>query len=117
VFVTEIESLIKHPPADEHPDSVFTTNKKPDAFMNTSYLEACCEIIEKHMEYPSDELLLHLVKIQMLSQSISMNFSFRGTGLQMDLPVGMIVRSFQQQIESYKTMLPQHLQGDGMYQE
>lgn len=61
------------------------------------------------MEYPTDELLVNLVRIQRLAQSISLSFSFRGSGLQVDLPVSIIVKSFQQQLESFKTLLPEHL--------
>ena len=86
---------------------VFTTNKKPDAFMNTSYLEACCRVIEGRMEVSTDELLIYLVKIQQLAQSISMTLAFRNnSSLQVDLPLTIIIKSFQQQLESFRGSLP-----------
>ncbi|KAH6610693.1 hypothetical protein Trco_000713 [Trichoderma cornu-damae] len=58
---------------------VFNTNKKADAFMNTSQLEAFCNLLTSPGEYPSDLYLAKLVGIQMLSQSISMAMTpFRG---------------------------------------
>lgn len=86
---------------------VFTTNKKPDAFMNTSYLEACCRVIGEKMECSTDEFLIYLVKIQQLAQSISMTLAFRNnSSLQVDLPVTIIIKSFQQQLESFKNSVP-----------
>lgn len=89
---------------------VFTTNKKPDAFMNTSYLEACCRVIGSKMECATDELLIYLVKIQQLAQSISMTLAFRNnSSLQVDLPVTIIIKSFQQQLEAFKNSVPMSL--------
>ncbi|KAJ0107627.1 hypothetical protein J7T55_007818 [Diaporthe amygdali] len=81
---------------------IFTTNKKPDAFMNTSYLESCCRVIEEKMEYPTDELIAYLIRTQQLSQSISMTLAFRNTSL----PLSMIIKSFREQIGQLRASIP-----------
>ncbi|KAF6830530.1 tRNA processing endoribonuclease [Colletotrichum plurivorum] len=88
---------------------VFTTNKRPDAFMDTTYLESCCRQIQESAEYPSDELLVQLFKIQQLAQSISLTLGAESTSFQTQLPLTLVVQSFQQQLEIFKTALPEHL--------
>lgn len=89
---------------------VFTTNKRPDAFMNTTYLESCCRQIEEAAEYPSDALLVHLFKIQQLAQTISLTLGTESKSFQsLQLPLTMVVQSFQQQLDIFKTSLPEHL--------
>ena len=61
------------------------------------------------MEYPSDAYLVQLVRIQQLSQSISLVSALRGTGGQADLPANIIAKTFQQQLDSYRSLLPEHL--------
>lgn len=79
--------------------------------MNTSYLEACCRILETRMEYETDDLLVWLVRAQQLAQSISMTLAFRAnTSLKTaDLPLNLIIKSFQQQLESFKSSVPARL--------
>ncbi|KAK2000926.1 hypothetical protein LX36DRAFT_571305 [Colletotrichum falcatum] len=89
---------------------VFTTNKRPDAFMNTAHLESCCRQIEEAGEYPSDELLVKLFKIQQLAQTISLTLGAESTSFQsLQLPLTMVVQSFQQQLDIFKSSIPAHL--------
>lgn len=39
--------------------------------MNTSHLAACCKALHGRMEYPTDELVVHLVRAEQLVQSMS----------------------------------------------
>lgn len=96
--------------------SVFNTNKKMDAFMNTSQLDTFCNMLTSPGEYPSDIYLAKLVKIQMLSQSISMAMTFDPTQPQpMQLPLTMVVQTFQEQIDAYRASLPPHLVDNGKF--
>ncbi|KAF4461180.1 cercosporin resistance [Fusarium albosuccineum] len=85
---------------------VFTANKRPDVLMNTNSLEACCKVLETTMQYPSDEYLVKLVRIQQLAQSISLTMAEVVDGHQaMKLPLTMVVRSFQDQLDQYRESL------------
>ncbi|PTB81173.1 hypothetical protein M440DRAFT_1345745 [Trichoderma longibrachiatum ATCC 18648] len=96
---------------------VFNTNKKADAFMNTSQLDAFCNLLSSPGEYPSDMYLVKLVRIQMLSQSISMAMTFDpAQPPPMQLPLTMVVQDFQAQIEAYRASLPPHLADNGTLQ-
>lgn len=67
-------------------------------------------------EYPSDIYLAKLVKIQMLSQSISMAMTFDPTQPQpMQLPLTMVIQTFQEQIDAYRASLPAHLVDNGKF--
>lgn len=93
------------------PNSVFATNKRQDSFMSTTYLDACIQALKEANEYPTDELLIHLVEIQKLAQSISFTLdvsnggSFLGGSLQ-QLPITMVIDSFQEQLDNFKASLP-----------
>ncbi|KAG6018569.1 hypothetical protein E4U41_003763 [Claviceps citrina] len=88
---------------------VFTTNKKPDVLMNTGQLDYCSKVIEAAMEYPSDEYLIQLVKIQQLAQTISLTVAGNGMAPPMSLPLLMVIESFQDQLDTFRASLPPHL--------
>ncbi|KAM0820879.1 hypothetical protein AB5N19_06700 [Seiridium cardinale] len=94
--------------------SVFTISKRPDAFMNTVYLETVCRILDSRAEYPTDSLLVHLVKVQQLAQSISVTMFANSGNFQSPqfsiLPTVMVVKTLQSQIEDFKASLPADLQ-------
>jgi hypothetical protein len=84
--------------------------------MPTSYLDSICKVIENRMEYTTDELLVRMVRIQQLAQSISLTLTSDNANLQnMQLPLMMVVQSFQQQLDAYKASLPANLQGNGKH--
>lgn len=86
---------------------LFTTNKKPDALMNTTYLDDCCRVLEDEMEYPTDQLLVLLVRTQHLSRSVSMTLAFRNP--KDSLPLSIIVQSFQHEISQLRQTIPEYL--------
>lgn len=90
---------------------VFTTNKKHDAFMNTSYLAHCCQILEEQREYPSDQLVVFLVRTQQLWQSISTTLASRTNSL----PLTIIVKSFQHEIDQLRASVAAANQNDGTF--
>ncbi|KAF4457558.1 hypothetical protein F53441_608 [Fusarium austroafricanum] len=85
---------------------VFTANKRPDVLMNTNQLEMCCRVLETNMQYPSDEYLTKLVRIQQLAQSISITMSAENLSQTANkLPLTMVVQSFEEQLQHYKDNL------------
>ncbi|PHH84396.1 hypothetical protein CDD83_2002 [Cordyceps sp. RAO-2017] len=88
---------------------VFTTNKRTDVFMSTSQLDGHCKVLETTMEYPSDEYLVKLVRIQQLSQTIALTMTFDTASPAMSLPLAMVVESFQDQLDTFRVTLPAHL--------
>lgn len=86
---------------------LFTTNKKPDALMNTTYLDDWCRVLEDEMEYPTDQLLVLLVRTQHLSRSVSMTLAFRNS--KDSLPLSIIIQSFQHEIRQLRQTIPEHL--------
>lgn len=83
--------------------------------MNSPYLETCCQVLERQMEYPSDGYLVQLVRIQQLGQAIVVAFSLRSAGIQMDLSTSFMVENFSQRIAQFKAQLPEHLHSDGKH--
>ncbi|PHH66102.1 hypothetical protein CDD81_165 [Ophiocordyceps australis] len=88
---------------------VLTTNKRTDVLMNTSQLETCCKILESTMQYPSDQYLVKLVRIQQLAQTIALTMAFDPAMPAMSLPLTMVVESFQDQLDTFRATLPANL--------
>ncbi|KAM4060178.1 tRNA processing endoribonuclease [Hirsutella rhossiliensis] len=89
---------------------IFTTNKRNDVLMNTTQLDSYCKIIETTNEYPSDEYLIKLIRIQQLAQTISLTMAFDpATPAAMSLPLPMVIESFQDQLDTFRVTLPTHL--------
>lgn len=100
-----------HANTNDAADSVFTTNKKTDVFMSTTQIDNCCKVIETHMELPSDEYLIKLVKIQQLAQTISVTMAADGMA-PMSLPLIMVIQSFQDQLDTFRASLSPRLARD-----
>ncbi|KAI9166735.1 Transcription factor himD [Paramyrothecium foliicola] len=88
---------------------VFTTNKRTDVFMDSSHLETCCQTLETMKQYPSDDFLVKLVRIQQLAQAISSTMAFESGQPPTRLPLLMVVESFQTQLDAFRESLPAHL--------
>jgi hypothetical protein len=81
--------------------------------MDPLHINIVCKIIEENMEYETDGLLIQLVRLQQLTQSISVTLAADSVANQVtQIPVMMVVRSYQQQLLSFKSALPYHLQND-----
>ncbi len=91
----------------------FTTNKRPDALMNTSYLATCCRALHRQREHPTDELVVHLVRAQQLSQSISQGFARRKAGQnESQVPQAAFVQVLQGRVQAFVAALPPHIRAD-----
>ncbi|KAH7188476.1 uncharacterized protein B0J16DRAFT_94771 [Fusarium flagelliforme] len=85
---------------------VFATNRRPDLLMNTTHLDMCCRVLENTMQYPSDEYLVKLVRIQQLAQSISVTMAPENLDQTTDkVPLTMAVQSFEEQLRQYRESL------------
>ena len=96
----------------------FTTNKKPDGMVSTPCLEACCDVLSRAKQYPTDELLVWLVRAQQLAQSISLSLADRNPGTVQcpnSLPLGLLVSGYQQQIHNFKASIPLRLRDNGKH--
>ncbi|WZH44654.1 Zn2-C6 fungal-type domain-containing protein [Fusarium acuminatum] len=85
---------------------VFTANKRSDVLMNANHVDMCCRVLETTMQYPSDEYLVKLVRIQQLAHSISIAMSPENLSQTVSkLPLTMVVQSFEEQLQQYKDSL------------
>lgn len=91
----------------------FTTNKKLDALISTPYLDVACDALSARMEYPGDELAVYLVRIQQLAQSIFVAMAPRKEHGFSEMPLAMVLKSYQEQIDNYRDSLPENLQDNG----
>jgi hypothetical protein len=94
----------------------FTTNKRPDALMNnlnTSYLATCCRALHSQMEYPTDELVVHLVRTQQLSQSVSQAFARLKAVPDGNQPSPKtLIQGLRERIQKFAAALPPHIRAN-----
>ncbi len=80
----------------------------------TSYIKACCEALAETREYESDTLLLYLVRLQHIALKINQSLN-DPMFLQLNkVPIQMHVKMLQEELESFKFLLPPGLQQNGM---
>jgi hypothetical protein len=87
---------------------ILTPNKNPDTMMSTPHLDACLSTLLARGEHPTDELLVHLVRAQQLSQSISLWLHDHNHSSP-SLPISMLTTSFQSQLATLRSSVPPHL--------
>lgn len=87
---------------------ILSPNKDPDTILSTAHLDACLSSLLTRRECPSDELLVHLVRIQQLSQSIYLWLHDHDHRFP-SLPITMLVQSFQSQLTTLRSSVPLHL--------
>ncbi len=81
--------------------------------MNTSYLATCCRALHGQMEYPTDELVLHLVRAQQLSQSISQGFARRkALPNENQIPQANFIQGLRERIRTFAGALPPHIRAN-----
>lgn len=68
------------------------------------------------MQYPSDEYLVKLVRIQQLAQSISATMAPENLDQTIDkVPLTMVVQSFEEQLRQYRESLNPRFSDNGMH--
>ncbi|KAL2188749.1 hypothetical protein L209DRAFT_680633 [Thermothelomyces heterothallicus CBS 203.75] len=94
----------------------FTTNKRPDALMNNAnaaYLATCCRALLSRMEYPTDELVVHLVRAQKLLQGISQGFAQRKAAPnEKRVPQVHFIHGLRERIRGVASALPPHIRAN-----
>lgn len=83
---------------------VFAANKKLDHLMCPRPVESACRVLESRMERPSDELLVYMVRIQILAQSIITTLADNS-----QVPLALIAKPFQDQLDAFRASIPQSL--------
>lgn len=81
--------------------------------VNTAYLATCCRALHSQMEYPTDELVVHLVRAQQLNQSICQAFARRNAASKESrMPQAAFVKALQERIQAFAATLPPHIRAD-----
>jgi hypothetical protein len=80
--------------------------------MNTNLLEKCCNILETANQYKSDEHVVKLVRIQQIAQAISLTLALEPDQQTMQLPMTIVVQSFQDQINALRQSLSPELEAN-----
>ena len=95
---------------------MFSYFQRLDALRWTPYLDECVAVLGEKCEHPTDLLLIHLVKLQLVVEKAGQapwheerddpNGSVR-------VPPIFYLKALQAQIQDFKTRIPPSLQGNG----
>ncbi|RDW82404.1 hypothetical protein BP6252_03516 [Coleophoma cylindrospora] len=87
--------------------------KHMDALRFTKYADICCRSLEEHAQYPSDEILIQLIRLQHISEQVQDALPHED---QFDLtpntaaPVALCVKILHNKLNKIQSSLPPHLQ-------
>jgi hypothetical protein len=73
--------------------------------MGSSYAKACCEVLSRQKEYPTDESIVSLVGGQLLSHYIIMKLDLRSS-MPSPPPLKDDIDDLARQIEKFRADLP-----------
>jgi hypothetical protein len=88
--------------------------KKLDAIRYTTHAEDSCNALSQIPEYESDIYLVQLVKLQQIAENITQNLPYDApqSFWTSKPPIGLLVKAFQMELQSFKDSLPQKLLQD-----
>lgn len=93
--------------------SMSTSFKRLDPLWYSPHMEECCQVLAAEKEYPSDERLVYMVRIQHLTQRIVQTLSNESSSNNMGkAPITMCVKSFQLELKDINDGLPERLKND-----
>jgi hypothetical protein len=97
--------------------SVSSSFKRVDALRHSPYIEECCQVLEDSPECGTDVYLVQLIRLQHISERISQDIPLDAPASfwASKPPVGMYIKSFQDELANFKRALPKHIQANGMF--
>ncbi|KAK4199037.1 hypothetical protein QBC40DRAFT_86967 [Triangularia verruculosa] len=88
----------------------FTTSHCPDQLMPSPYLMKCCRVLITDKKSPDDELVVHLVRVQRVSQHISMSLAnWYKKPMRDRKPWNQVVENLRQFLHGEKKKVPKRI--------
>ncbi|KAK0737049.1 hypothetical protein B0T21DRAFT_156225 [Apiosordaria backusii] len=88
----------------------FTTSHCPDQLMPSPYLMKCCKVLITERNSPTDELVVHLVRVQRVSQHISMSLAnWYKKPIEDRRPWHQVVENLRNFLQGEKKKVPKHI--------
>lgn len=89
---------------------IFQCFKKPTGLflLHNSYVEQCCVAIDEANEYPTDQYLTSLVRLQMVRRS-GQSLDFDEPNRASNTPLGMSFRIIQRDLNTFRNSIPDNL--------
>lgn len=86
-----------------------------DSLHHTEYAEYCTEVIEQNAEYPSDQMLIQLVRLQNITEEISQalphdNFESPHWTQMSSAPIALCIKTLEKKLNMFRARIPAHLQ-------
>jgi hypothetical protein len=83
----------------------------------TCYLDECLSLLEQKRDYPTDHLLVCLVRVQLIcnkGSDLTWNEALGDT--EVGVPIDVYVKTLQSQLNDLDRSLPQNLKSNGIFQ-
>ncbi|KAL3425507.1 tRNA processing endoribonuclease [Phlyctema vagabunda] len=86
--------------------------KHMDAIRFSKYTEDCCQSVEEHAQYPSDQILVQLIRLQHIAEQVQDALPHDVTDISPSsaAPVALCIKILQTKLHKLQGLLPIHLQ-------
>jgi hypothetical protein len=84
----------------------------------TRYLDECLHFLEEKQEYPTDDLLVCLVRVQLIcNKGSALTWNDVLGDAEMGGPTDLYVKTLKTQLDNLERSLPRELKSNGMYSD
>jgi hypothetical protein len=81
----------------------------------TPYLEECLRLLEEKKDYPTDDLLVHLVRVQLIcNKGVDSTWNDIFGNAKMPIPADFYVRILTSQLDDFERCIPLGLKPNGI---
>jgi hypothetical protein len=84
----------------------------------TRYLEKCLHLLEEKQEYPTESLLVYLVRLQLIcNKGSALTWNNGLSDAEMGGPTDLYVKTLKTQFENLEQSLPGEFKSNGIYSD
>ncbi len=82
----------------------------------TPYLEECLDLLETSRDFPTDALLVYLVRVQLICNKATLqNLNAIIADSDSHLPIDFYIKTLKSQLDQVERSIPPELKENGMY--
>lgn len=83
---------------------------------STRYLHECLHVLEEEKDCPTDDLLIHLVRVQLIcNKGSALAWNDVLSDADMGVPTDLYVKTLKLQLENLEHSIPQELKSNGTH--
>jgi len=82
----------------------------------TRYLDDCLRLLEEEKAQPTDDLLVHIVRVQLIcNKGSTLTWNDVLGDVEVGIPTGLYVKTLKSQLDNLENSIPQVLKANGIF--